>query len=63
MIERGRVYMLSNTTRLTINNIVYLANVNLINEGYIFKTGEILPILENQNKLYSNGECEIYKGY
>jgi len=62
MIERGRIYYLSNTTRLTSNELIYLANVNLINEGYIFNVSEISPILENQNKIYSNGECEIYEG-
>jgi len=62
MIERGCVYYLSNTTRPASNELIYLANVNLINKGYIFNASEISPILENQNKIYSNGECEIYKG-
>lgn len=62
MIEKGRVYYLSNTTRPTSNELVYLANVNLINKGYIFNATEISPILENQNRLYTNGECEIYEG-
>lgn len=61
MIGRGRIYYLSNTTRLTSNELIYLANVNLINKGYIFNASEISPIVENQNKIYSNGECEIYK--
>jgi uncharacterized membrane protein len=62
MIERGRVYNLSNSTKPTPSEFIYLANVNLINEGYIFNATEISPILESQNLVYSNGECEIYKG-
>jgi uncharacterized membrane protein len=62
MIERGRIYFLSNTSRPTSNELIYLANVNLISRGYIFNATEISPILENQNKIYSNGQCEIYKG-
>lgn len=61
MMERGRVYPLSNTTRPTLNELIYIANINLIN--YIFNVSEVPPILEYQNKIYSNGECEIYKGY
>jgi uncharacterized membrane protein len=63
MIARGRIYQLSNTTRPTSNELIYLANVDLTNKGYVFNASEISPILENQNKIYSNGECEIYKGY
>jgi uncharacterized membrane protein len=59
-IERGRVNYLSNTTTLTSNDLVYLANVNLISKGDIFNASQISPILENQNKIYSNGQCEIY---
>jgi uncharacterized membrane protein len=63
MLERGRVYYLSNSTKPTSNEFIYLSNVNLISKGYIFNATEISPILESQNKIYSNGECEIYKGY
>jgi uncharacterized membrane protein len=62
MMERGRVFILSNTTSPTSNDFIYLANATLINQGYIFNTSEITPILGNQNKLYSNGESEIYGG-
>jgi uncharacterized membrane protein len=63
MMERGRIGYLLNTTRPTSNELIYLANTNLISKGYIFNTTEISPIVENQNKIYSNGECEIYRGY
>jgi len=62
MIERGRILILSNTTSPTSNDFIYLANVTLINQGYIFNASQIASILENQNKIYSNGDCEIYKG-
>jgi uncharacterized membrane protein len=60
MIPPGRVYYLSNVSRPTSNDLVYLANVNLINE--VFNASQIVPILADQNKIYSNGECEIYGG-
>jgi len=56
MMGRGRTYYLSNTPRPTSNEFVYVANINLVNEGYIFNVTEISPILENKDKIYSNGE-------
>jgi len=67
-IGRGRIFILSNTTRTTLNDyeFIYLRRINIINEkivgDYVFNTSEISPIFENQNKIYSNGECEVYKG-
>lgn len=63
MIGRGRAFYLLNTTRPTSNELIYLANRDLISKGYIFNASEISPIVENQDKIYANGECEIYKGY
>jgi len=63
MMERGRVHFLSNSTILASDEFIYLASVNLISEGYIFNATEIGPIIEGQNKIYSNGESEICKGY
>lgn len=60
MIEGDHLQLLLNTTRLTSNDLAYLANAYLING--IFNASQISPILENQNKLYSNGQCEIYEG-
>jgi uncharacterized membrane protein len=62
MLERGRISYFSNTTIPNSHDLIYLNNVNLIGEGYIFNATEISPILENQNKIYSNGESEIYAG-
>jgi uncharacterized membrane protein len=62
MVGRGRMYTLSNTTTPNSGDFIYLANVSLISKGYIFNASQVSPILENQNKIYDNGECEIYKG-
>lgn len=61
MLEKGRVEILSNTTRLTSNDYAYLSNINLINNGEIFNSTNLTPILQNQNIIFSNGQCEIYK--
>jgi uncharacterized membrane protein len=63
MVERGRTYYFFNTTSPNSYDLIYLGNVNLIRKGKIFNASVISPILENQNKIYSNGECEIYRGY
>lgn len=63
MIERGRIHNLSNKTKPTSGEFIYLSNVNLISKGYIFNASEILSVIEEQNKIYSNDECEIYKGF
>ena len=69
MIGRGRIFLLSNTTRTILddNEFIYLRHMNVINGkivvGYIFNASEISSVFENQNKIYSNGGCEVYKGY
>lgn len=69
MMGRGRIFALSNTTRTILNDneFIYLRRVNVVNGkivvGYIFNASEISSVFENQNKIYSNGECEVYKGY
>jgi uncharacterized membrane protein len=61
MILPGRIFYLSNvSTPTTSNDLAYLANVGMMSE--IFNNSQIVPILANQNKIYSNGECEIYAG-
>jgi len=62
MIERGRVHYLSNMTRPTSKEFIYIASLNLISKGYIFNASEISPVVEFSDKIYSNGECEIYEG-
>ncbi|MEM2742355.1 MAG: DUF2206 domain-containing protein, partial [Nitrososphaeria archaeon] len=74
IIERGRVILLTNTTKTTLNSneFIYLGYISTINEKietqlanigyYILNTTDLTAIFENQNKVYSNGECEIFKG-
>lgn len=74
LIERGQIFLLSNTTRnaMNKNEFIYLGYTTMINgkirtqlpNGYYeFNTTELSPIIENQNKIYSSGKCEIYNGY
>ena len=71
MLSIDRLVELSNTTDEHAKGVVYLGRINVIN-GTIIKYGtagvklwnitEISPILNNLNKVYSNGGCEIYEG-
>jgi uncharacterized membrane protein len=63
LINGSQLYYLSNTTRPTSNTLIYLGEIDLISKGYIFNSSAISPILENQNKIYSNGDSEVYGGY
>ena len=64
-VYAGYVEVLSNTTRITANGIVYLNSLNII-EGtvagarYVWNTSE-LSFLSNLNIVYSNGGSEVYK--
>jgi len=74
-IERGRILLLSNSTKTVLNNneFVYLGymgvidgkiETQLVNVGYcILNTTDLLIMLGNQNQIYSNGECSILQGY
>ncbi len=74
LIERGRIFLLSNRTKSSLgdNEFIYLGYTSVINKKvathlpdigyYRLNITEVSNILESQNKLYSNGECEIYKG-
>lgn len=67
MFESEPVFLLSNTTNnIPGNGFVYLRYTNVVH-GVMqslpsFNLTEISPVLNNQNMIYSNGECEIYKG-
>lgn len=73
-IERGRIILLTNTTKTALNNgdFVFLGYRNIIsgkiethlaNTGnFNFNTTELSHIFNEQNKIYSNGECEIFNG-
>jgi uncharacterized membrane protein len=66
----GSVYVgctetLSNTTKITINGIVYLSSLNIIEgtvvgDRYLWNSSE-LGFLSDLNTIYSNGGCEVYK--
>ena len=65
MIYRGYVDTLSNTTRVAANGTVYLSRLNVV-DGIIVGKNQVwnfseLSFLDNMNKIYTNGESEIYK--
>jgi len=65
VIGRGQSRWLTNITHeFQDGAFIFLgivANVDgRIFGDYTYNTSEIKPFLENQNKLYSNGECDIY---
>jgi hypothetical protein len=74
LIERGRVFLLSNTTRPVLDNneflyLGYMSSIDgkietqLANIGYyILNISKLSPLIENQDNIYSCGECGIYKG-
>lgn len=65
LIPRERVRLLSNSTTLENGVYVYLRHLNII-EGVIntydkpLNTSEISSLLTESNKIYSNGNSEIY---
>jgi uncharacterized membrane protein len=75
IIERGRILLLSNSTKTVLNNneFVYLGYIGvidgkietqLVNVGYcILNTTDLFTMLANQNQIYNNGECSILKGH
>lgn len=54
---------LSNVTVFSEKSVVYLNKLNVVENviDYRWNTSDILPI-SDFNKVYSNGECEVYKG-
>jgi uncharacterized membrane protein len=64
MIFRGYMNELTNVTSIPENGIIYLSRLNIIDglmvANFIWNTTE-LSILNDANKLYSNGGSEIYK--
>jgi len=66
MIYLGDVRVLSNVTKISINDTVYLSPLNtvggiIVGELYLFNSSE-LSFINDISKIYANGECEIYKG-
>jgi uncharacterized membrane protein len=72
LIGRDRVLVIFNNTRVASKSYVYLGKLNVVNEAIPqlpslrdqrswFNTNEINSTLEEINKIYANGACEIYR--
>lgn len=65
MIYSGHIDLLTNSTNILPNGIVYLNRLNVV-EGLIvgrnnyWNYSDFSDIFNNLSKIYSNGECEIY---
>ena len=66
--DSDRIHVLSNeTVDIREESYIYLRYLNIAYgkmvglEGNIWNTSDITSLLENQNMIYSNGECHIYK--
>jgi uncharacterized membrane protein len=68
LIPRQRMDFVTNTTVLGQGNFLYLGQLNVVG-GVIttdtspFNTSELSPLLNENNRIYSNGNCEIWKAY
>lgn len=76
-IDYSKISVLTNTTsEIPPNTYVYLRYVNviegimsyriqgtLIKKGGVYNTTEIYPLIENKDKIYSNGASNIYATY
>jgi len=65
MIHLGDVRILSNATKVSVNDTVYLSPLNIVEgtivgEFYSFNSSE-LSFLNDMNKVYANGRCDIYR--
>ena len=74
LIDCAKISVLTNTTsEISVNSYVYLRYVNIIEDimGYrvpetlikkagVYNTTEIYHLIENKNKIYSNGGSDIY---
>lgn len=60
------IEFLSNTSRITDGGIVYLRRVNVIGQVVIWKgvrsISDFRPLLDQTDKIYSNGGSELYMG-
>jgi len=66
LIPTERLLELTNYTKLAPQSYVYLKYLNIrvgvlsIGETGLLNTSDIFPLLENCNRIYSNGDSEIY---
>ena len=66
LIPLGDVEILSNVTKISTNDTVYLSPLNVVDgivvgESHLLNSSE-LSFVNEMNKIYANGRCEIYKG-
>ncbi|MEM2143942.1 MAG: hypothetical protein QW279_01155, partial [Candidatus Jordarchaeaceae archaeon] len=64
-IYEGYVSLLSNSTIIPLNSVVYLSQLNVIygqivGEYFIWNIGELDSLLIGENKIYTNGGSEAY---
>ena len=67
LVEGGQIPLLTNVTYFSgSNQFIFLRPVNVIDgitEGVSdFNSSSLLPVLVNQDRIYSNGGCEVYAG-
>ena len=66
MMSEENLLVISNTTQFTGSaNYIYLRGVNtregiMRGRGDMWNLSDIFPMLDNQNKVYSNRDCEIF---
>ncbi|MEM3715389.1 MAG: DUF2206 domain-containing protein [Nitrososphaeria archaeon] len=68
LLNYGRFCTLANTTRmLEAGGLIYLRRLNTVNEMMVgdyvaqWNTTDLQPVLEAQNIIYTNAECNVYK--
>jgi len=73
LVEGGQIPVLTNVTYISgSNQFIFLRPVNVIDgtidlSGIVpvvsnFNSSSLLPVLVNQDRVYSNGGCEVYEG-
>jgi uncharacterized membrane protein len=67
LIYESHISVLSNTTKVAMNGVVYLSRLNTIygiiaGSSHAWNSTEFSPLFGDMNKVYSNGGSEIYTG-
>jgi uncharacterized membrane protein len=65
MMYSGDIRLISNTTNIPSNGVVYLNRLNnvekiIIGRDSLWHSDELQDIFNSLDKIYCNGECEIY---
>lgn len=63
---QSNINLLSNTTRVENGEMIYLGKLNVVHgivvgRGILWNSSELSFLFGDMAKIYSNGECEIYK--